>query len=195
MGVKKMEQVGFQIWFCTSPLLGNPTCCQEKLEWIQEHFGEEYVKRVLLCQDKTMVRGDILIDDRPNITGLHHPTWQQCIFDAPYNQARTDIPRMIEWSDWELPLKRVLESSGMKRIPSLGSNPDLKKYAEGLKDFSEELKSMGVYMSDYANWRQGSTKGAKGEPMAVLRQMEKACMRETTLMTAEEPDDIFCFRE
>jgi len=79
--VKKMEQAGFQLWFCTSPLLGNPTCCQEKLEWIQEHFGEEYVKRVILCQDKTTVRGDILIDDKPNITGLHHPTWQQCLFE------------------------------------------------------------------------------------------------------------------
>jgi len=194
-----MEQAGFQIWFCTSPLLGNPTCCQEKLEWIQEHFGDEYVKRVILCQDKTTVRGDILIDDKPNITGLHHPTWQQCLFDAPYNQTRTDLPRMSEWSDWETPLKKVLESSGMKRIPSFKSTHDLKKYdVKGLKDFSEELRSMGMYQvwhENYVNWRRGSTKGAKGEPMAVLRQVQDACMREATLMTSEEPDDIFCFRQ
>jgi 5'-nucleotidase len=193
--VKKMEHAGFQIWFCTSPLLGNPTCCQEKLEWIQEHFGDEYVKRVILCQDKTTVRGDILVDDKPNISGLHYPTWQQCLFDAPYNQVRTDLPRMNEWSDWETPMKKLLESSGMKRIPSFkGEMQDLKKYAKGLKDFSEELKEMGVYLSDYANWRQGSTKGAKGEPMAVLRQMHDACLREAT-MACEEPDDIFCFRQ
>jgi 5'-nucleotidase len=171
--VKKMEQAGFQIWFCTSPLLGNPTCCQEKLEWIQEHFGEEYVKRTILCQDKTMVRGDILVDDKPNITGLHPPTWQQCIFDAPYNQTRTDLPRIIEWSDWELPLKKVLESSGMKRIPSLGSNHDLKKYAEGLKDFSEELKAMGVYLSDYANW----PKAVRKEQRVNLWQCFVRCKR------------------
>jgi len=189
-----MEQAGFQIWFCTSPLLGHPTCCQEKLEWIQEHFGEAYVKRVILCQDKTTVRGDILIDDKPNITGLHHPTWQQCIFDAPYNQARTDLTRMSDWSVWEICVKQVLESSGMKRIPSFNETNDLKKYCEGLKDFSEELKSMGVYMSDYANWRQGSVKGAKGEPLKLLRQMHDACMREATL-TAEAPDDIFFFRQ
>merc|ERR1712182_4194 len=83
----------------------------------------------------------------------------------------------------------------MKRIPSLQKTNDLKKYSEGLKDFSDELKAMGVYLSDYANWRQGRTKGAKGEPMAVLRQMHDACMREETLMTSEEPDDIFCFRQ
>merc|ERR1712193_558810 len=65
---------------------------------------------------------------------------------------------------------------------------------QGLKDFSQELKEMGVYLSDYANWRQGRTKGAKGEPMVVLREMQSACMREATL-TAEVPDDIFCFRE
>jgi len=193
--VKKMEHAGFQIWFCTSPLLGHPTCCQEKLEWIQEHFGDEYVKRVILCQDKTIVRGDILIDDKPNITGLHHPTWQQCIFDAPYNQARTDLPRMSDWCDWDIPLTKVLESSGMKRVPSLKDANDLKKYSKGLKDFSEELKAMGVYLSDYANWRQGSTKGAKGEPMAMLRQVQDACMREAALMTSEEPDGIFCFRQ
>jgi 5'-nucleotidase len=198
--VKKMEQAGFQIWFCTSPLLGHPTCCQEKLEWVQEHFGLEYVKRVILCQDKTTVRGDILVDDKPSITGLHPPTWQQCIFDAPYNQARTDLSRMTEWSDWEIPLMKVLESSGMKRIPSLESSgmkripSDLKKYADGLKDFSEDLKAMGVYLSDYANWRQGSTKGAKGEPTALLRHVQDACMIEATLRDAEEPDDIFCFR-
>jgi len=192
--VKSMEHAGFQIWFCTSPLLGNPTCCQEKLEWIQEHFGEEYVKRVILCQDKTTVRGDILIDDKPKITGLHHPTWQQCLFDAPYNQDRTDLPRMSEWSDWEIPLMKVLESSGMKRVPSLKDTNTLKKYSEGLKDFSAELKAMGLYLSDYASWRQGSTKGAKGEPMAALRQVQDACIRET-LMTSEEPDDIFCFRQ
>jgi len=192
--VRKMENAGFQIWFCTSPLLGNATCCQEKLEWIQEHFGEEYVKRVILCQDKTTVRGDILVDDKPNIMGLHHPTWQQCIFDAPYNQNRMDLPRMLQWNDWEHPLQKVLESSGMKRIPSLQKTNDLKKYSEGLKDFSDELKAMGVYLSDYANWRQGKTKGAKGEPMVVLREMQSACMREATL-TAEVPDDIFCFRE
>lgn len=101
---------------------------------------------------------------------------------------------MTEWSDWEIPLTKVLESSGMKRIPSLKDTNDLKKYSEGLKDFSEELKAMGVYLSDYAKWRQGSTKGAKGEPMAVLRQVQDACMHET-LMTSEEPDDIFCFRQ
>jgi len=192
--VRNMEHAGFQIWFCTSPLLGHPTCCQEKLEWIQEHFGEKYVKRVILCQDKTTVRGDILVDDKPNITGLHHPTWQQCIFDAPYNQDRMDLPRMLQWSDWEHSLQKVLESTGMKRIPSWQKTNDLKKYSEGLKDFSDELKAMGVYLSDYANWRQGKTKGAKGEPMVVLREMQSACMREATL-TAETPDDIFCFRE
>merc|ERR1711988_1974094 len=163
--VHQMERAGFQVWFCTSPILGHPTCCQEKLEWIQEHFGDAYVQRVVLCQDKTTVRGDILIDDKPNITGLHPPTWRQCLFDAPYNQCRSDLPRITQWSAWENPMKQLLVHSGMKRvgtslasfstIDSTDSNSDedeqgptpLKRYAEGLRDFSEELKAMGVYMA------------------------------------------------
>jgi len=71
---------------------------------------------------------------------------------------------------------------------------DLKKYADGLRDFSADLKAMGMYLSDYANWRQGSTKGAKGEPRALLRQVQDAYMQEA-MLSSEEPDDIFCFRQ
>jgi len=114
--VKQMERAGLQVWFCTSPILGHPTCCQEKVEWIQEHFGDDYVKRMILCQDKTTVRGDILIDDKPQIKGLHPPTWRQCLFDAPYNQSRNDLPRINRWADWEESVRQVLMESGMKRV-------------------------------------------------------------------------------
>jgi 5'-nucleotidase len=211
--VRQMERAGFQIWFCTSPILGHSTCCQEKLEWIQEHFGDAYVKRVILCQDKTTVRGDILIDDKPHITGLHPPTWRQCLFDAPYNQCRSDLPRITEWSEWEAPLKQLLVQSGMKRVDtslaslstmdSTDSSSDadenrpkpLKGYVEGLHDFSEELKAMGVYMADYTNWRRGRAKGARGEAVQVLRRVNRSYLQDATLKEAEDPNDIFCFRQ
>jgi 5'-nucleotidase len=223
--VNQMESAGLQVWFCTSPILGHPTCCQEKVEWIQKHFGEAYVKRMILCQDKTTVRGDILIDDKPQITGLHPPTWRQCLFNAPYNQARTDLPRISRWDEWEGPVKQVLEKSGMKRaetslsslasfrersgseasssgsLSTMASATDtdepkpLKNYVCGLPDFSEELKAMGVYMADYTNWRRGGAKGARGEAAHVLRQVKRSYIKELTMNEAEDPTDMFCFRQ
>jgi len=207
--VRQMERAGFQVWFCTSPILGHPTCCQEKLEWIQEHFGDAYVQRVILCQDKTTVRGDVLIDDKPHIAGLHPPTWRQCIFDAPYNTSRTDLPRISTWAQWEVPVKQMLVNSGMKRVDSSfatlrtdSTDSDdeerpkpLRNYVDGLRDFSDELKAMGVYMTDYTNWRRGRAKGARGEAMQVMRQVNRSYLQDATMKDAEEPSDIFCFRQ
>merc|ERR1711988_10781 len=192
---------------CTSPLLGHPTCCQEKIEWIQEHFGEAYIKRMILCQDKTTVRADILVDDKPFISGLYPPTWQQCLFNAPYNQTRSGLPRMIEWSDWESPLRQILEKSGMKHVPSATSElcahtdfntldkpKGLAGYVDGLRDFSSELQAMGVYLSDYTKWRKGKARGAKGEALEVLHKANDAYMRDAT-NECDEPSEIFCFRQ
>merc|ERR1712050_254760 len=109
---------------------------------------------MILCQDKTTVRGDILIDDKPHITGMHPPTWQQCVFGAPYNKSRTDLPRFDHWANWEPSVMRILESSGMKHVKSSGSSLSLSSDSDsdspprygvnGLKDFSEELKAMGI---------------------------------------------------
>ena len=43
-----------------------------------------------MCADKTLVRGDVLIDDKPHVTGSNAPTWQHLLYDAPYNR---DIER------------------------------------------------------------------------------------------------------
>lgn len=47
-------------------------CCQEKWEWVREHLGDEFLDRVILTRDKTVVRADLLVDDKPRITGAQH---------------------------------------------------------------------------------------------------------------------------
>jgi len=39
-----------------------PNCATEKVEWIKEHFPD-LLKNMVLCCDKKLLRGDILIDD------------------------------------------------------------------------------------------------------------------------------------
>jgi 5' nucleotidase, deoxy (Pyrimidine), cytosolic type C protein (NT5C) len=39
-------------------------------EWVKQHLGKSALRRVILTCDKTLVNGDLLIDDRPAIKGL-----------------------------------------------------------------------------------------------------------------------------
>jgi 5'-nucleotidase len=102
--VKEMERDGLRLYICTAPVKSSNYCAQEKLNWVREHLGEHWLDRVILCQDKTMVAGDLLIDDKPyeylSPGGKHTTaTWKQIIFDAPYNR-QLRLPRMFRWSDW-----------------------------------------------------------------------------------------------
>lgn len=44
-------------------------CVFVQYAWVEKHFGEDFLEQVILTRDKTLVTGDILIDDRPDVTG------------------------------------------------------------------------------------------------------------------------------
>lgn len=89
------------VFICTSPYTSNPTCASDKIAWIEEHIGEGWAKRMILTGDKTAVRGDILIDDKPDIKGVFVPTWEHILFTQPYNVAHTEGRRRMDaWSEW-----------------------------------------------------------------------------------------------
>lgn len=87
-----------EVFICSSPLHPVHQSSREKLEWVAEHLGEEWLRRVILTKDKTLVKGDILIDDKPEITGAVQPEWEHVVFDQPYN--RHVQGRRINWQDW-----------------------------------------------------------------------------------------------
>lgn len=107
---QEMQDEGIEVRFCTSPYLTHMTCASEKLGSIREHFGDSWVSRTILTNDKTFVHGDILIDDHPAIRGSHTPTWKQLVFDRPYNR-HLDMPRMSDWRKWREAVYPMLESS------------------------------------------------------------------------------------
>lgn len=45
--------------------------------WVEKHFGPEFLERIVLTRDKTVVSADLLIDDRPDITGKGGVGWQE----------------------------------------------------------------------------------------------------------------------
>lgn len=98
--VQAMLARGWQVAVCTAPLLGVPTCMSEKHDWLAQHFGDEMARRMIIALDKTVVRGDILIDDRPQIVGQWPPQWEHVIYDHPYNR-QAGHQRRLTWADWQ----------------------------------------------------------------------------------------------
>jgi 5'-nucleotidase len=99
--VRSMREYGHEVMICTSPWLPNSRCIPDKIDWVNTHIGDGWEDRIIIAKDKTIMLGDVLIDDKPNIKGHTTPTWTQVIFDQPYNQDRQDLPRLRTWDDWD----------------------------------------------------------------------------------------------
>lgn len=99
--LKAMVKAGHDVRIVTSPWVSNPTCASDKLNWIVEHYDSHWGARVVITTDKTIVRGDYLIDDKPEVTGTQEPTWEHVYFTQPYNATREDRRRITNWDDWE----------------------------------------------------------------------------------------------
>ncbi len=97
--IKKMARSGYEIYFCSAPLIQNPYCASEKYAWIKKQLGRKWEKRLILSSDKTLVQGNFLIDDRDKIKGDHKPSWEHLIFDRPYNRE-VKSNRRINWDNW-----------------------------------------------------------------------------------------------
>ncbi|MFH1473257.1 MAG: 5'-3'-deoxyribonucleotidase [bacterium] len=94
----QLVELGHDVRICSSPLSSYKNCVEEKYAWVERHFGKDFVKRIILAKDKTLIRGDVLIDDRPEITGLLNPEWEHIVFDRPWNRA---IQRKrLTWQNW-----------------------------------------------------------------------------------------------
>jgi 5'-nucleotidase len=54
-------------YILTAPSIKNPFSYTEKRVWVEEYLGILFVERLIICSNKGLLKGDILIDD--NITG------------------------------------------------------------------------------------------------------------------------------
>lgn len=50
--MKEMEECGFKLIICTSPILTSRHCAQEKLNWVRKHLGESWLDKIVLSSDK-----------------------------------------------------------------------------------------------------------------------------------------------
>ncbi len=104
--IKKMARLGYDVYFCSSPLISNRTGASEKYQWINKHFGAKWVSKLILAPDKTLVSGDYLIDDRPEVKGLRTPDWEHILYDQPYNRE-DQTRRRITWANWQKQFPKI----------------------------------------------------------------------------------------
>jgi len=136
------------------------------------------------------VRGDVLIDDKPKITGAHFPVWKQLLFDAPYNGHVTDRPRLHRWVDVDSLLHEVLTSASSAAGGDANGSKDgaddsrtaIAQAVAAMPDFSHLLPT--DYRKDYAAWRGGRPVGAKGELHEAMQRME--AMQDSVLNNTSE---------
>jgi len=206
--VKQLVSSGYDVFICTSPILTSRYCAQEKWEWVREHLGEEWLRRLILTCDKTTVRGDFLIDDKPNITGSQQPLWTQIIFDAPYNQKVElgNRRRLHHWDDVEMVLSNELGSvtetesehssdescSSTARLKVVDSRASMSSDdVAQLRDFSDELAGT-TYAKDYINWRKGHARGATGDFRQAVADIE--AIRKQLFLEGDDWSSVHTYR-
>ena len=97
--LKHRVAMGDDVRIVSSPYISNPTCASDKMQWIVQHYGSRWGSRLVLTNDKTIVRGGVLIDDKPEITGSMEPDWMHVVFgDYAYNR-HVAAPRLTEWTN------------------------------------------------------------------------------------------------
>lgn len=99
--MSKMENT--DVFICTSPIKHYSYCPYEKYAWVEKHLGSEFLEQIILTRDKTIVTGDILIDDKPDILGVEpNPSWEHVLFTACHNKHLPSNPsqrRLLSWND------------------------------------------------------------------------------------------------
>jgi len=100
-GMRGMLEAGFDVRIVTAP---HPSCyaacAAEKFTWVDRYLGPDWCSRLIIARDKTHIRGAILVDDKPSVTGSQPSSWQHVLFSQPWNRHIGDFPRLASWHEW-----------------------------------------------------------------------------------------------
>ena len=90
-----IDSDGFDPYILTAPSIYNPLSYTEKRLWVENHLGFEWVKRLIISPNKSLLNGDVLIDD--HMTGRGQEKFEGVLFHF----GSTDFP------DWEIVMQRL----------------------------------------------------------------------------------------
>lgn len=93
-----------KVFILTAPWPSSISCYIEKYYWIKKHFGFIDLANIIYCSDKSLIKSDMLIDDKPS-----YLTNNQFDFTVAYeykfnSHLRKDVDFMssswIDIADW-----------------------------------------------------------------------------------------------
>ncbi len=71
--VNKLREL-HDVYILTAPSKRNPASYSGKRIWVEDYFDMDMVDRLILCNNKGLLRGNLLIDD--NLTGKRQENFQ-----------------------------------------------------------------------------------------------------------------------
>ena len=63
---KLLHSEKYEVYFLSTAPWNNPSAWTDKRLWLAGQFGDKINRRLIITHRKDLVKGDILIDDRPN---------------------------------------------------------------------------------------------------------------------------------
>lgn len=167
-GVNKLREMGHRVIFVTSSPEGTGDA---KYTWLKRNkflpdgrYSPDYIE----AHDKSLVRGDILIDDRlENVKSFPGET---ILWDAPYNRSEVHGFRAHNWADVVADVGSLItyrETAGQYKHPTELRCP------EQAKAFREVIEQMyQIHLSKNKDYSSGNILGL-GTIGVVVRAWDK----------------------
>ncbi|QLE00741.1 5'(3')-deoxyribonucleotidase [Galbibacter sp. BG1] len=83
--------------YIASAAMEFPLSLLDKYRWLDEHFPFIHWKKRILCGDKHILKGDVLIDDRS--FNLEHFDGRSIMFTSPHNVHTKGFERVDNWNE------------------------------------------------------------------------------------------------
>ncbi len=61
--IKALKEAGYDVYLASRPSYPNTHCYTEKAEWVKKHLGEDWLPKLILTPNKSLLIGDYLVDD------------------------------------------------------------------------------------------------------------------------------------
>lgn len=110
---RHLVNCGITVKFLTAPSVYNPLSYMEKRISIEKHFGFEACYDLIICHDKSLLRGDVLVDDKTN-------SHKQSEFQGELIHFGSE-----QYKDWPSVVTRILalhKELAIKNAPGIPSN-------------------------------------------------------------------------
>jgi len=106
-----MTAKGYDIRICIP--IDSISLIEEQMYWIKKNFGNNWVEKIIVTKDPTLIHADVHIDSyrefiRDKKWSKIAPQWKLLYIDYEHAYCN-DITNYINWKNWELVLSHNLK--------------------------------------------------------------------------------------